>query len=143
LQYLKKLADEVAPGRVFFHNPVAPTKVVERISEYDMGFYLLEPTNFNNSAALPNKFFDFIMAGLAVCIGPSPSMAELVRQYGFGCVAPTFNPSDVAYMLNQLNIDQLTAMQQAAREVARQLNANTEMGKVVELYQQLLGETRR
>ncbi|HWP47293.1 MAG TPA: hypothetical protein VNM22_09045 [Candidatus Limnocylindrales bacterium] len=143
LQYLKKLADEVAPGRVFFHNPVAPGEVVERISEYDMGFYLLEPGNFNNSAALPNKFFDFIVAGLAVCIGPSPSMAELVRQYGFGCVAPTFNPSDVAHMLNQLNINQLMAMQQAAREVARQLNADTEMGKVVELYQQLLGETRR
>jgi hypothetical protein len=138
LQHLGELADELAPDRVTFHDPVAPEEIVQRISEYDVGLYLLEPTSYNNTVALPNKFFDFIAAGLAVCVGPSPSMAELVRQYGFGCVTPSFEPCDAAETLNRLSVDQLEAMQQAARQAAQQFNAEKEMGKVLELYRRLL-----
>jgi glycosyltransferase involved in cell wall biosynthesis len=139
IRSLKKLAAQVAPGRVTFHPPVAPEEIVPRIAQYDMGFYLLEFNhNYNHRVALPNKFFDFIAAGLAVCIGPSPAMAEIVHQYGLGCVAPTLDPPDVADVLNHLSAEQLLAMQQAASAAARQFNAGHEMGKVVQLYGQLL-----
>lgn len=136
---LRKLAEQVAPGRVTFHPPIAPEEIVPRIAEYDMGFYLLELShNYNNRVALPNKFFDFIVAGLAVCIGPSPAMAEIVQQYGLGCVIPTFEPADVAATLNRLSTEQLLTMRQAASTAAQQFNAGHEMGKVVKLYSQLL-----
>lgn len=140
---LRKLAEQVAPGRVTFHPPIAPEEIVPWIAEYDMGFYLLELShNYNNRVALPNKFFDFIVAGLAVCIGPSPAMAEIVHQYGLGCVAPTFDPADVAAMLNRLSVEQLLTMRRAACAAAQQFNANQEMNKVVALYGQLLEETQ-
>ena len=137
LKHLKKLANELAPGRVTFLEPVLPEEVVQRISEYDMGFCLIAPTNYNYLVSLPNKFFDYIMAGLAVCIGPSPSMAELVRKYGLGCVAPSFEPQDVAKTLNQLTLDQLLMMRQASKEAAKKINAENEMGKLIELYSRL------
>jgi hypothetical protein len=137
LDYLKKLANEIAPGRVVFQQPVAPEEIVQRISEYDVGFYLLEPNSYNNEVALPNKFFDFIVAGLAVCIGPSPSMAAMVSKYRFGCIAPSFNPHDVAKALNQLTLNQLLMMRQASKEAAREINAEKEMSKLVELYNRL------
>lgn len=139
VQRLERLAARLTPGRVTFHEPVAPKEVVRRISEYDMGFYLLTPSSYNNRVALPNKLFDFIAAGLAVCVGPSPAMAELVRQSGCGCVSPSFEPRDVAETLNSLDAGRLTAMQNASREAARQFNADKEMGKVLALYDQLLG----
>lgn len=134
LNRLKRLAETQAPGRIFFHEPVPPEQIVKRISEFDVGFYLLEPNSFNNIAALPNKFFDFIVAGLAVCIGPSPSMAHLVNEYGFGCVAPSFKPHDVANTLNQLTIADLSNMRSAAQEASKKINAQNEMKKLVELY---------
>jgi len=139
-RHLKNLADERAPGRVTFHEPVTPTEIIQRISAYDIGFYLLEPNSYNNRVALPNKLFDFIAAGLAVCVGPSPAMAELVRQHHCGCVAPSFAPGDVAETLNHLSVDQLAAMQHASREAAQQYNASREMEKVIELYRQLFTE---
>ena len=33
-----------------------------------------------------------LIVGLAVCIGPSPAMADVVRRYGVGVTAPTFDP---------------------------------------------------
>lgn len=135
---LKDLAHRVAPDRITFHEPVPPAGIVTRIAEYDVGFYMLEPSSYNNRVALPNKFFDFIAAGLAVCVGPSTGMAEMVTEHGFGGVAPTFDPSDVAYMLNQLTGEDLVNMRRAARETARQFNAEAEMAKMVQFYEDML-----
>ena len=137
---LRKLGDEIAPGRVHFLSPVPAGQVLRQIAEHDMGFYLLPPTNYNNHIALPNKFFDFVGAGLAVVIGPSPSMAQIVRDYGFGGVAPTFEPQDVADTLNRLTVEDIIAMRARAREAADVLNADVEMAKVVNMFKQLLGE---
>jgi glycosyltransferase involved in cell wall biosynthesis len=137
-RYLKRLADKLTPGRVTFHEQVLPGEIVQRISEYDIGFYLLEPNSFNNIVALPNKFFDFISAGLIICIGPSPSMAELLRKYGFGVVAPSFDPKEVAKTLNQLSLDQLSMMRLASQKAAKEINAEKEMSKLVDLYNRLL-----
>ncbi len=134
LNKLRRLADALAPGRVIFHEPVPPEQIVKRISEFDIGFYLLEPNSFNNVAALPNKFFDFIVAGLAVCVGPSPSMAQFVKEYRIGCIAPSFEPDDVAKTLNRLTIADILNMRSAARDASKKINAKNEMKKLVELY---------
>jgi hypothetical protein len=136
---LKRCADKLAPGRVVFHPPVVTEEIINRLSDYDVGFYILEDNNFNNQVALPNKFFDFIVAGLAICIGPSPSMGEIVKQYRIGCVAPTFHPKDVAKTLNKLGGTEIAEMKKASQEAAQVLNAEIEMKKVVELYKNLLG----
>jgi hypothetical protein len=137
LRKLKKLAGKRAPGRVTFDDPVSPDEIVRRISEYDIGFCLIAPTNFNYLVSLPNKFFDYVMAGLAVCVGPSPSMVEMVRQYGFGCVAPSFDPHHVAKTLNRLTADELSRMRSASHEAAQKINAKREMKKLVDIYEQL------
>ncbi len=136
LNQLKILADKLAPGRVAFDKSVRPEEIVLRISEYDIGLCLIAPTNYNYFVSLPNKFFDYIVAGLSVCIGPSPSMVEIVRKYGLGCIASSFDPHDVAESLNSLTADQLSMMQMAAQKAALEVNAEKEMGKLLELYDQ-------
>ena len=56
-------------------------------SAYDIGVFLVPPTTFNLRHTLPNKFFEFIQARLAVAVGPSPEMARIVEQNGCGVVA--------------------------------------------------------
>ena len=135
---LRALARMRAPGRVFFLPPVSPAEVVKRISEFDIGFYLMPALSFNQLAALPNKFFDFVMAGLAVCIGPSPEMEVLIRDHGFGLVAPDLAASTAARLLaaqSSSDIDGLKRQALVAREV---LNADVELGKLLHLYEELL-----
>ncbi len=138
IRHLQAYAGRVAPGQVAFLEPVTPDQVVSRIAPFDMGFYLLKPTNYNNSIALPNKLFDFVHAGLAVCVGPSPGMAAFVHEWQCGVVAPSFDPVAVAAMLNRLSAEEITTMRHAARAAAAQINATTEMAKVVDLFDRLL-----
>jgi hypothetical protein len=142
LSQLKALAQRVAPGRVFFHQPVPPSEIVAHLSEYDIGIFPLPVSrNFNNLAVLPNKFFDFIMSGLAVCIGPSPEMARLTQQFGFGVIVPSFEPQDIAAALNRLTVAEIDQMKLKAIEARQVLNADVELGKLMALYEKLLNES--
>jgi hypothetical protein len=139
LSYLKALAQRMAPGRVFFHQPVPPVDIIRNLSGFDMGIYLLPLTDFNHSCALPNKFFDFIMAGLSVCLGPSPEMANITRRFGFGAVAQSFEPSEVARVLDCLTASEIDQMKLRAIEARKFLNADIVMERLIALYSELLG----
>ena len=110
------------------------------ISTYDVGFFPLFPTNYNYHIALPNKFFDFIAAGLAICIGPSPSMAGIVNKFGNGVISPTFNPVDFAAILNRTSAFEWDEMKQASIEASKELNADIEMQKLLEIIDKLLNK---
>jgi len=111
--------------------------LVERISSYDLGFYILPIIGVNYQLSLPNKFFEFVNAGLGMCIGPSPEMERLVRQYGFGVVAPSFDPAIVAETLNRLTAEMIDEMKRKSLKARKELNADIEMGKMIALYQSL------
>ncbi len=138
LAALQALAVRRASGRVHFVSPVPPDEIVARIARFDIGFYPIPNTTYNHLAALPNKFFDFVTAGLAVCIGPSLEMSHLIHEYGFGVVAPALTPSIIAETLNHLTTDAIDAMKHAAFQAARRLNADIEMQKLINLYQKLM-----
>ncbi|HEX5417058.1 MAG TPA: glycosyltransferase [Chloroflexota bacterium] len=140
LAELKRLADKLTPGRVQFREPVAPAEIIRQVAPYDLGLCVIEPTSYNNLMMLPNKLFEYIQAGLAVCVGPSPAMAGLVRQYGPGLVTTSFDPPDVAAALNRLTAEDLVTMKAAARRAAAVLNADVEMAKIVDLYREILGD---
>ena len=106
-------------SRIRFLPTVPMAELVRFTSAYDVGLYLLEPTNFNNLHALPNKFFEFIQARLALAIGPSPEMARIVKEFDCGVVADDFSPASLARSLNALTSRDLDRMKRGADAAAR------------------------
>jgi glycosyltransferase involved in cell wall biosynthesis len=139
---LRRLGARVAPGRVLFRTPVPPERIVDAISTCDVGVALIPPVDFNYAHALPNKLFEFLMAGLVVAVGPSPEMARIVREHGCGVVADDFSPAALAASLNALTPDAIDALKLRALDAARIFNAETEMAKLAGIYQHLLGAPR-
>ena len=105
-------------------NPVPMKDIVSFISNYDIGLYILEPTNFNNGMALPNKIFEFIQARLAVAIGPSPEMKSLIQKLNIGIISDDFSPKSLAVKLNQLNKDQINNYKRNSNTAARFINSD-------------------
>lgn len=108
--------------RIRFVEPVALEEICRRINDYDVGLFLLPPVNFNYRHALPNKFFEFVQARLAIAIGPSPEMAALVGHYSLGLVADSFRPEALAAMLRQLTDESLMTYKLAVDRAATELN---------------------
>lgn len=119
LRHLRKRA--AGDSRIRFLPPVEMNSIPEVLNRYDIGIYILEPTNFNNALSLPNKFFEFVQGRLAVAIGPSPEMQRLATRYGFGIVARDFTPGALARELNALDTDRLKALKERAHEAAPEL----------------------
>jgi len=122
IDYLKSLA--VGDQRIRFLPAIKSSEIVPFINQYDVGVFLLPPVNFNYANTLPNKLFDFIQARLAIAIGPTPEMAEIVNEYEIGVVAENFSPHALAKKLGALNRQQIETIKNNSKRAAEQLNAN-------------------
>jgi hypothetical protein len=98
--------------------PIPSKEVVPTINKYDVGVFLLPPINFNYENTLPNKLFDFIQARLAIAIGPTPEMAEIVRKFNNGVIADDFFPASLATKLNKLSIADVQKLKNNSNEPA-------------------------
>lgn len=121
LARLKRLARN--DPRIRFLPPVPMADITSNINRYDVGLFLLPPVNFNYAHALPNKFFEFVQARLAVAIGPSPEMQRLVEAYGFGIVASDFTAEAMAQALLSLSPEEIAVFKQRADAAAIDLCA--------------------
>lgn len=117
--------------RIRFVEPVPLHKICQCINEYDIGVFLLSPVTFNYRFALPNKFFEFVQACLAVAIGPSPEMENLVKKFECGIVAESFEPKALANALTQLDMEQVKALKEASHRAA-QLLCFEQSGQLIE-----------
>jgi len=139
LNYLKRLCGKVCPQRIYFREPVSFDEIVPTISEYDIELIIYRPTSFNIKHALPNKFFESIMAGLAVVIGPSPEMKKVIEKFNCGFVADSFKVEDIAVIINSLTIKDIMEKKKASLKAAKVLNADKEMKKFSEIVKNLVG----
>lgn len=90
---------------------------------------------------LPNKLFEYLMAGLPVLASPLEAVADVLATYGVGAVVAAESGA-IAQAINALlaNPDALARMRKHAYAAARsQLNWETEQRALIGLYERLSG----
>lgn len=125
-------------SRVNILPPIKAEEIVFKINDYDMGVFLIPPVNFNYANTLPNKLFDFIQARLAVAVGPTPEMAEIVNTYKIGVVSTDFTPKSLAEKLSLITPEQLQTFKQNSIAAAERLNAEENKKILIELLEKIL-----
>ena len=139
--YISRLEEMARPHpRIRFLPPVPMRELVRFSSAYDIGVFLVPPTTFNLRHTLPNKFFEFIQARLAVAVGPSPEMARIVEQNGCGVVAADFTPEALAAVLTGLDHAQIDIMKQNSDRIAHQMSAERNRETLLQVVAGVLGE---
>lgn len=79
-------------SRIKFLPSVSPTDLLEFCSAYDVGVYLPPGRGLQKLGSLPNKFFEYLLAGLPVLVSNSLEMGAISSQYGFGFVTLSDTP---------------------------------------------------
>jgi hypothetical protein len=127
-RYFEKIRDLVGKKKnVRIVDSVPMKDIVNRTNVYDIGVYLAEPVSFNILHMLPNKFFEFIQARLAVAIGPSPEMARYVHEYDCGIVSMDFRPESMAEELNKLTKERIEYFKLQSHRAARDLSSEANL----------------
>lgn len=144
--YREKLEDIGAAARVQDRvrllPPVPMTDLVAEAAAFDIGLMALPGHSAHNRFALPNKIFEYLMAGLALCVSDLPAMADVVRSTGAGVTFSDMTPQAIAKSLNGLTADQLNAHKGAARKAAETYNWELEGGRFMALLETLLEPAR-
>lgn len=92
---------------IVLHDAMPYDKLLTELNQYDIGLYILEPTNFNTRHMLPNKLYEFIQARLMVAISPSVEMMKVVQQYAIGIVTEDHTAESMAAALNALSVEDI------------------------------------
>ena len=136
-QTLQDMANQRKNVRII---PIVPfEEIIPFTSLYDIGVFLVPFTTFNLQMCLPNKFFEFIQARLAIAIGPSPEMSKLVQQYNLGIIAKDFTPKSMAEELNKLTKQDILKYKENSNKTAKIRNAEKEGEKILQILEKVLG----
>ena len=102
--------------------PVPFAELIPFTNQYDMGIYALPKSNFNLEFTMPNKFFDYIQARLALAIIPHKEMIAFIKRYQNGVVAKDYSPKAMARALNALSKADIMKMKIRSHIMAKSLN---------------------
>ncbi len=113
-------------SKITFHPPVTPGELPAVLNRYDVGIYTLPPQTRNQELMLPNKFFDFVQARLAIVFGPSPETSGLIRQHSLGVVTDDFSPASLAKAISTMTRGDISAYKANVHSAAEQLSSEVD-----------------
>ena len=133
-EFIDELKALAAPlgDRITFVPPAPMVTLAQTVNEYDAEVMFYPPKSVNLEIAFPNKFFEAIQGRLAMVIGPTKSMAEIVRKERNGVITNGWEVSDLVDAINSLTPENLTEMKKNSDAIAPDLCAEGERTRFFE-----------
>ncbi len=141
--YRRTLEARAAGRAVRFVEPVPTAELVRAATTADVGILAMAGDATQVRFMLPNKLFEYVMAGLAVCFGDLPDVASLVSPHGLGALVPApASPEQIAASVSSLTRERIDAAKRAALALAPALSWDREAALLTGAYERL-GDVRQ
>lgn len=138
------IAEEGVSDKIKLLPPVPYEELLDWTASAELGLILFSPDySLNIRYCLPNKFFEYLMAGLPVLSSSLDILQEIISTHDVGQVVSSLAPEDVGTAINALLADRaaLARMSQNALRVAQEeFNWDKEKLALIDLYQQVLSK---
>lgn len=126
--------------KVFFIPRVPFHQLHNYTCSADLGLCLIKGTGKSFYYSLPNKLFEYMMAGLPVLASDFPEMQRVVDETHAGA---TVDPTDVAAIRRQISVflsdpERRAACGQASLQAAQRYNWEREADQLTQLYATLI-----
>lgn len=118
---LQRRADAERLSNVVFHDPVNKERLAGLMKEADVGLQILANVEAFYFGTSPNKFFDYIAAGLPVLNNYPGWLASMIQEHRCGFAVPPGDPDAFADALERAASDraELKKMGGRAQQLAR------------------------
>lgn len=136
---LVKMAEQGAPERILFHEPVENERIPYFLNQFDIEVLLFDATNLNIRHTVPNKLFESVQSRLMFFTTPySREVVEYVSNYRLGIVAEGFEVREAAMKLNNLSKEEIWQYKVNVDEKARELSVEKHKECFLEVIKKLL-----
>jgi glycosyltransferase involved in cell wall biosynthesis len=136
---LERLVRDRGLGDVVrFFGPVPNPELVDWSSSADIGMCNIVGTSPSYRESLPNKLFEYVMAGIPVIVSDFGSMGRICEEQGVGLTCDPTDPSALADAIAALRDPAVYERCRAATPaMADRYNWEVEQQALVELYERL------
>jgi glycosyltransferase involved in cell wall biosynthesis len=119
-RYLAQSREPRFAERLFVLPAVHPDELAEWTASADVSLVALPPVSLNQRESTPNKFWESLVAGTPVVVGPGLDvMARIVEETGAGVVATSLEPDALAEAIRSLlSVDPLERVARRRRLAA-------------------------
>jgi glycosyltransferase involved in cell wall biosynthesis len=124
--------------RVVLLPPVTMVDLVREATAFDVGIFIFPSANQHNTYVLPNKIFEYVMAGLALCVSALPEMAALVRAHDLGVLVEGMEPRMIAAAINSIDPARVDRFKRNSIKAATNLNWEMESRQLIAAYDRAL-----
>jgi glycogen synthase len=139
VEELKRIAAECGVAdRLRIEPPVPFDRIVPSANSADIGYFVHKDLSPQKRFVLPNKYFEYVMAGLALCVSDLPEMARLVHEYRFGRLVHAYDEDAIADVINGFDRDAIDEMKRNALRAAEELNWEAEQHRMLSFYESVL-----
>ena len=128
---------------VHFIEPVPFSQIAGVTNHFDIGVYILDNKIINSRYALPNKFFEYVQARLAIAVGDSPEMRAYIEKYQLGVSAKKNTPKAMAEEIRKLSAEDIMRFKRNAHEHALELSAEQNIVRLKEIAADLTGNPEK
>ncbi len=138
LDYYKSLSEEMGISRqVIFAGKIQQSEILNYTSEAFAGLSIINNIGINNYYALPNKLFEYLMAGIPVIVNDLPQMKKIVDEYKVGAVIDEKIENSLIEILLQWksNKSLYNELKQNCKSASEELNWENEFDKIRHLFQ--------
>jgi glycosyltransferase involved in cell wall biosynthesis len=144
LRQLREIAIKYSVAeRVIFAPPIPMTKLIEEGRLFDIGLFVIDGYSEQNLHVLPNKFFEYCMSGLALCVSNLPEMQELVNRYSLGRLIGSATAESIAFAINSLDRFTIDSFKNNSLLASQDLCWDKESFKLLELIQRTLYQLKQ
>lgn len=138
------IAREGVADRVKILPPVPYEELLAWTASADVGLIIYQPElSLNVQMCLPNKLFEYLMAGLPVLATRLDAVAEILTTYQAGQIISSLEPEEIGAAINRILANQ-TALEQmsanASKAALQELHWERECARLLQLYQRILAE---
>ena len=113
-------------SNVHLHEPVPSDQVITHAREADIGLCLIEDLCLSYRFSLPNKLFEYLLAGVPVILNDLPEQRKFVERYDCGWILS--NPqSELGDFLKNLSLKEISDKKRGVDKARCELNWDTEV----------------
>ena len=125
--------------KCYLKGQLTPEKLWEVSSHAYIGIAVAENLGMNQYLSLPNKFFDYIQAGLPQVTMDFPEYSKLNEQYNIALLIPEAKPELIAEAVNKLLDDRVLYEQlyQNCLKARQELNWQQEEKRLLAFYSKI------
>ncbi len=133
---LQNLVDDAAKRypHVHVHPAVAYEEVLDHTLSADVGLVSVKPTCLSYLYCLPNKLFEYILAGVPVLSNDLPDCRSLIESFGVGSIVDQDDANGWRRALLSIKAAGTAQFDRGLKRAARDLSWESEVAPLVSLY---------